>query len=74
MILDVLKESGLDEIETATLLYLYDKYKYLDEIIQHIELARNSLIKYTHIIKKLGYLIFNHGIGRVANGYLIYNN
>ena len=69
------KENGtLDEIETATLLYLYDKYKNLDEIIKHIKLARGSLIKYTYIIKKLGYLIYNHGIGRVANGCLIYNN
>lgn len=68
------ENSNLDEMETATLLYLYDKYKNLDEIIKHIKLARGSLIKYTYIIKKLGYLIYNHGIGRVANGCLIYNN
>ena len=70
---DFHQNSALDETDVATLLYLYDKYKYLDEIAKHINLNKNSLVKYTYIIRKEGYLIYNHGIGRVANGALIYN-
>lgn len=69
---DFKKNGHLDEIETATLLYLYEQYKYIDEIAKHINLSKNSLVKYTYIIRKEGYLIFNRGMGRVANGCLIY--
>lgn len=63
----------LDEKEAATLLYLFDQYKYLDEIAKHIELSKASLLRYAHILKTAGYLIYKREMGRVANGCLIYN-
>lgn len=62
----------ISEKDVATLLYLYDRYKYMDEILKHIDLKKTTLERYSHALKKNNYLIFNHGMGRVANGCLIY--
>ena len=63
----------LSEKEVATLLYLFDKYKYIYEIEKHIGLKNASISRYAHILKSEGYLILSRGMGRVANGCLIYN-
>lgn len=63
----------LDEKECATLLYLFDQYKYVDEIMKHIKLTKSSILTYAYILKNAGYLIFRKDMGRVANGCLIYN-
>lgn len=59
--------------EASTLLYLFDKYKYVSEIIKHIGLSRATVIAYAYALRKSGYLIYDHEVGRVANGCLIYN-
>lgn len=66
------RDSHFTETELATILYLFDQYKYVNEIIKHIALSRNTLMKYAYLCKKLGHLIFKGGMGRVANGCLIY--
>lgn len=58
--------------EAATLLYLFDKYKYVSEIIKHIGLSRATVVAYAYALRKNGYLIYDHEVGRVANGCLIY--
>lgn len=63
----------LSEKEAATLLYLFDHYKYVNEIVKHIDLSRNSIITYAYTLRKAGYLIYSNEMGRVANGCLVYN-
>lgn len=63
----------LSEKEAATLLYLFDHYKYVNEIVKHIDLSRNSIITYAYTLRKAGYLIYANEMGRVANGCLVYN-
>lgn len=58
--------------EAATLLYLFDKYKYVSEIIKHIGLSRATVMAYAYALRRNGYLIYEHEVGRVANGCLIY--
>ena len=58
--------------EASTLLYLFDKYKYVSEIIKHIGLSRATVVAYAYALRKSGYLIYDHEVGRVANGCLIY--
>lgn len=62
----------MGEKEAATLLYLFDKYKYVDEIKKHIGLSKTTIITYAYELRKNGYLIYDNEIGRVANGCLIY--
>lgn len=62
----------MGEKEAATLLYLFDKYKYVDEIAKHIHLSKTTIITYAYELRKEGYLIYDNEIGRVANGCLIY--
>ena len=62
----------LSEKEAATLLYLFDKYKYVEEIMKHIKLSRATLNTYAYVLRKAGYLVFSKEMGRVANGCLIY--
>ena len=62
----------MGEKEAATLLYLFDKYKYVDEIKKHIGLSKTTIITYAYELRKEGYLIYDNEIGRVANGCLIY--
>lgn len=64
---------NLDEKDVATLLYLFDNYKYVYEIEKHIDLKKLSIEKYAYWLAKHGYLIYSRGMGRVANGCLIYN-
>lgn len=63
----------MGEKEAATLLYLFDRYKYVKEIVKHINLSRNSIITYAYELRKNGFLIYENEMGRVANGCLIYN-
>lgn len=64
---------NLDEKDVATLLYLFDNYKYVYEIEKHIDLKKLSIEKYAYWLAQHGYLIYSRGMGRVANGCLIYN-
>ena len=41
----------LSEKEAATLLYLFDHYKYVNEIVKHIDLSRNSIITYDYTLR-----------------------
>lgn len=62
----------LSEKEAAILLYLFDNYKYVDEIMKHIKLTKSSILTYAYILRSAGYLIFRKDMGRVADGCLIY--
>lgn len=62
----------MGEKEAATLLYLFDKYKYVDEIAKHIHLSETTIKTYAYELRRNGYLIYDNEIGRVANGCLIY--
>lgn len=70
---DFNSNARLNEKDTATLLYLFDNYKYVDEIAKHINLAPLSIEKYAYDLNKEGYLLYKNKMGRVLNGSLIYN-
>ena len=70
---DFEQKGRLSEKDTATLLYLFDTYKYVDEIVKHIDLASLSIQKYAYELSKEGYLLYKNKMGRVLNGSLIYN-
>lgn len=70
---DFEQKGRLSEKDTATLLYLFDNYKYVDEIVKHINLAPLSIEKYAYDLNKEGYLLYKNKMGRVLNGSLIYN-
>lgn len=63
----------IGEKEVAALCYLFDQYKYIDEISKHIKLSKNTLNKYAYALARKNYIIYKNGMGRVANGCLIYN-
>lgn len=63
----------MGEKEAATLLYLFDKYKYVKEIMKHINLSKTTITTYAYVLRSNGYLVYENEIGRVANGCLIYN-
>ena len=69
---DFNSNARLNEKDTATLLYLFDNYKYVDEIAKHINLAPLSIEKYAYDLSKEGYLLYKNKMGRVLNGSLIY--
>ena len=70
---DFNSNARLNEKDTATLLYLFDNYKYVDEIAKHINLAPLSIEKYAYELSKERYLLYKNKMGRVLNGSLIYN-
>lgn len=70
---DFKQKGRLNEKDTATLLYLFDNYKYVDEIAKHINLAPLSIEKYAYDLNKEGYILYKNKMGRVLNGSLIYN-
>lgn len=68
------KESFLSKKETATLLYLFDKYKNVFEIAKRTGLAVSSVARYANMLKAEKLMDTQGDNGWVINNSLLYLN